>query len=204
MLIAIVGGIGSGKSVVSRIVRIMGYEVYDCDSHAKQLMDASDDIKERIKSEIHPECVTGGRIDRKRLAEIVFDDEEALRKLNGIVHKAVREDLKRWVSDRNGKSSDSNGDGVLLSDDKVLFVETAILYQSGLDRMVDRVWEIVAPLELRVKRVMARNSVDRKEVMSRIESQNSFIPSTLHPSVTHIINDGKLPLLPQIEHVIGI
>lgn len=203
MLIAIVGGIGSGKSVVSRMVSIMGYEVYDCDSHAKQLMDASDDIKVRIKSEIHPECVTGGRIDRKRLAEIVFDDDEALQKLNCIVHTAVREDLKKWVSDRNGKSTDRNGKGVPVCDDNVLFVETAILYQSGLDRIVDWVWEIVAPLELRVKRVMARNSVDRKEVMARIESQNSYIPSTLHPSVTHIINDGKHPLLPQVEQLLS-
>ncbi len=203
MLIAIVGGIGSGKSVVSRMVRIMGYEVYDCDSRAKQLMDASDDIKNRIKSEINPECVTGGLIDRKRLAEIVFDDEVALQKLNGIVHTAVREDLKRWVSDRNGKSTGRNGVGEPVCDDNLLFVETAILYQSGLDRVVDRVWEIVAPLELRVKRVMARNSVDRKEVMARIESQSSYIPSKLHPSVIHIINDGKHPLLPQIEQLLS-
>ncbi len=189
MLTAIVGGIGSGKSVVSRIVEIMGYEVYDCDSRAKLLMDASDDIMSRIKSEIHDECVVDCKIDRKRLAEIVFGDEEALNKLNAIVHAAVREDLKRWVESRDK--------------DKVLFVETAILYQSGLDRMVDAVWEIDAPVDLRVERVMARNSINREEVLARIAAQDSYVPVSLHPSVTHIINDNDMPLLPQVELLLG-
>ena len=189
MLIAIVGGIGSGKSVVSRIVGIMGYEVYDCDSRAKRLMDSSHDIKERIRCEIHAECISGGEIDRKRLAEIVFSDEEALQRLNAIVHTAVREDLKNWVGER--------------SKDAVLFVETAILYQSGLDRLVDAVWEVDAPLDLRIERVMARNSVSREEVLARIASQDSFVPASVHPSVTHIINDNDQPILPQIERLVA-
>ncbi|MDE6859330.1 MAG: dephospho-CoA kinase [Duncaniella sp.] len=189
MLTAIVGGIGSGKSVVSRIVEIMGYEVYDCDSRAKLLMDASTDIMSRLKSEIHDECVVDGKINRKRLAEIVFGDEEALNRLNAIVHAAVREDLKRWVESRDK--------------DKVLFVETAILYQSGLDRMVDAVWEIDAPVDLRVERVMARNSMSREKVLARIAAQDSYVPVSMHPSVKHIINDNDMPLLPQVELLLG-
>lgn len=183
MLIAISGGIGSGKSVVSRIVTVMGYEVYDCDSRAKVLMDSDGNIKERISREIHPECVADGCINRKRLADIVFNDADSLDRLNAIVHAAVRDDLKRWAE----------------SSDAVKFVETAILYQSGIDKMVDAVWEIDAPLDLRISRVMNRNNISREEVLSRIASQDSFIPQSVHPSVIQIINDGVLPLIPQIE-----
>jgi dephospho-CoA kinase len=183
MLIAITGGIGSGKSVVSRIVAMMGYDVYDCDSRAKRLMDTDDVIKARLQQEIHPQCVLDGCIDRKRLAEIVFSDADRLEKLNAIVHSAVRDDLRKWAQLQG----------------KVSFVETAILYQSELDRMVDCVWEVEAPLDLRISRVMERNSVSREEVLARISAQDSFIPSRHHPLVIPIINDGMMPLLPQIE-----
>lgn len=185
MLIAISGGIGSGKSVVSRMVTVLGFDVYDCDSRAKALMDTDLYIKERIRKEIHPECIlTDNCINRKRLANIVFNDSAALDRLNQIVHSAVRDDIKKWEG---------------ASDNGIKFVETAILYQSGLDKMVDMVWEIDAPLDLRIERVMKRNSITREEVLSRIASQDAFTPSVLHHKVKQIINDGILPLLPQIE-----
>lgn len=130
-LIAICGGIGSGKSVVCRIVAAMGHEVYDCDSRAKEIMDCSAEIKNAIACRVHREAIApDGSIDRRRLGEIVFSDAEALARLNSIVHAAVREDLALWAARRPGK---------------LLFVETAILYQSGLDAMVDEVWDVEAP-----------------------------------------------------------
>lgn len=185
MLIAISGGIGSGKSVVSRMVTVLGFDVYDCDNRAKALMDTDLYIKERIRKEIHPECIlTDNGINRKRLADIVFNDAAALDRLNQIVHSAVRDDIRTWEG---------------ASDNGIKFVETAILYQSGLDKMVDMVWEIDAPLDLRIERVMKRNSITREEVLSRIASQDAFTSSVLHHKVKQIINDGILPLLPQIE-----
>lgn len=189
MLTAITGGIGSGKSVVSRVLHAMGYQVYDCDSRAKMLMDADAAIKVRLADDIHPECLLeDGSINRSRLSEIVFRDSEALECLNRIVHEAVRNDLKRWCEANFGS--------------RRLFVETAILYQSGLDAMVDDVWEVNAPLDLRIERVMARNSLTREQVISRISMQDSFVPSELHPRVYKIINDGDIPLLPRIESLL--
>ncbi|MDE6165232.1 MAG: dephospho-CoA kinase, partial [Muribaculaceae bacterium] len=78
-----------------------------------------------------------------------------------------------------------------------IFVETAILYQSGIDRMVDEVWEVTAPFEERVARVMARDGIDREAVCRRIESQKIVVDSP-HENVKVIINDGFTPLLPQI------
>lgn len=190
MLTAITGGIGSGKSVVSKILAVMGYPVYDCDSRAKQLMDRDEEIKKALCNEIHADCVRAdGSINRERLSEIVFRDAEALGRLNAIVHAAVRSDLKKWC--QTNFSSER------------LFVETAILYQSGLDAMVDEVWSIDAPTELRIERVMARNSFSRQQVEARIASQDSYIPGSLHPQIVRIINDGCIPVLPQIEKILG-
>ncbi|MCM1139833.1 MAG: dephospho-CoA kinase [Muribaculum sp.] len=187
-LIAITGGIGSGKSVVSKILTSMGYCVYDCDKRAKSLMDASDEIKARISSEVLGDCVVDGMIDRQRLAEKVFKDEQALTRLNEIVHSAVRNDLIDWSSNNTSK---------------IQFVETAIPYQSGLEKIVDKIWEVDAPLNLRIERVMCRNSMTREAVLSRITSQNNFIPRELHSDIVHIVNDGDIPLLPQIEALLS-
>lgn len=189
-IIAIAGGIGSGKSVVSRIVAAMGYAVYDCDSRAKWLMDNSDDIKAAISDAIDRTCIKDGEIDRKALAAIVFNDETKLATLNAIVHGAVRRDFASWVQ------------GCTQHVGQPCFVETAILYQSGLDAMVDEVWMVDAPVDLRIKRVMQRNGLRQEEVKARIATQDSFTPAIPHPAIHPITNDGATPLLPRIEQLL--
>lgn len=188
-IVALTGGIGSGKSVVSRILRIKGYEVIDTDAHAKAIMDSDDDIKQRLTAEIDNSVVHNGVIDRRRLAEIVFADSEKLALLNSIVHGKVRDSLLNIANQRDG----------------VLFVETAIFYQSGLNRMADAEWRVESPLELRISRVMARNSLRRDEVIARIASQK-FIPNSdePQPSLTIIYNDEQHLLLPQINEAIAV
>lgn len=184
-LIAITGGIGSGKSVVSNILRAMGHYVYDCDARAKKIVDNDHAIKARIGSEIAPECVDAdGNVRRDLLAGIVFADERALSRLNSIVHSAVRADILRMAEE---------------STSAVMFVETAILYQSELDLMVDEVWEVMAPEQLRINRVMRRNGLSREQVKARIDAQDGFVAARKHKKVKEIINDEILPLLPQIE-----
>lgn len=188
-LIAITGGIGSGKSVVSNVLRAIGYEVYDCDIMARRLMQQSTSIKERIATEIAAEALTSdGDINRTQLARIVFSDPEMLRRLNAIVHHHVREHLHSWYS-----ALSTAGTGVA-------FVETAILYESHIDRMVDSVWQVEADTETRVSRVMARNNISREEVLNRIASQQSCVPdSERHPSTHIIVNSGTDAILPRIE-----
>lgn len=189
MLTAISGGIGCGKSVVSRMVAALGFPVYDCDTRAARIMDEDEAIKARIAEQIHPEVLhPDGSIDRKRLAGIVFADYEALQRLNAIVHAAVRSDVRRWSEMQTSARC---------------FVETAILYQSGLDRMVDDVWEVDAPLDLRIERVMKRNGIGREEVISRISSQERFVTKSRHACISILVNDGFEPLLPQVENLLG-
>lgn len=190
-IIAIAGGIGCGKSVVSHVVSAMGYPVYDCDSNAKLLMDGSDSIKTSIADSISSACIKGGAIDRATLAEIVFNDAEKLTCLNTIVHTAVREHFMSWINDNAQRAK------------AVCFIETAILYQSGLDSAVNEVWTVDAPLELRIARVMQRNRLSRDNVLSRISSQDSFVPASIHPNSVIITNDGDTPLLPRIEQLLS-
>lgn len=183
-LTAISGGIGSGKSVVAHIVAAMGYDVYDCDLRARALMESAA-IREALAEEFGSEIFDdSGTLIRPALAAIVFADGERLQALNAITHAAVRADLTSWAEAHSGGRA---------------FVETAILYQSGLDKMVGRVWEVVAPRHLRISRVVARNGLTESEVIARIESQDNYTPSSPHPVVSTILNDGFHPLLPQIE-----
>lgn len=183
-LIAITGGIGSGKSIASRVLTAMGYEVYDCDSRAKEIMDRDRNIHRRIAEEVEPKCISDCGINRAILSATVFADAERLAAINAIVHGAVKEDIALWLA------------GL---DKKTAFVETAILYESGLDRMVDCVWEVSAPTELRIERVMRRSALTEEAVIARIKAQESTIADTPHPHIIKLINDGVSPLLPQIE-----
>ncbi|MDE7376684.1 MAG: dephospho-CoA kinase [Muribaculaceae bacterium] len=184
-LIAITGGIGSGKSVVCSVLRALGYPVYDCDSRAKALMDADTEIKRRIAADINPSAIdANGCIDRKALSAIVFNDADKLAALNAIVHSAVRADLRAWKK-------------TMPTDCSICFVETAILYQSGLDREVEAVWEVAAPVDVRIARVQKRSGLTAAEVRARIASQ-SFTPASPHPVTCPIINDGHTSLLRQI------
>lgn len=179
--IAIIGGIGSGKSVVSRLLSLMGYPVYDCDSNAKRLMDESEDIHRGLVDIFGPPAVTPEGINRAYIASIAFKDAEKLSKLNSLVHPAVLHDFDRWAQ-QNGE---------------IVFVETAILSESGMSKSVDAVWSVEAPLECRVERVMVRNAMSREDVMRRISSQATTIPDEI-TSVTHLINDDSHALIPQI------
>lgn len=185
-LIAITGGIGSGKSVVSRILRAYGYSVYDCDTEAKRLMDSDNAIKQQLCRHISPRAVRpDGTIDRPHISQIVFADRSRLEALNNIVHSAVRDHLRRWV-DR--------------APDGPVFVETAILYESGLNEDVDAEWRVVAPDELRIERTMARSSLSREQVLARMRAQQTEpAPDAIHPPLFTIDNNLSTPLLPQID-----
>lgn len=188
LIIAITGGIGCGKSVVSEMLRKMGQQVYDCDSRAKVLMENPEIIQE-IALRISKKVITPqGTLSRSRLGEIVFTNPDKLQKLNNIVHHHVRADIVKWIEQNHACQA--------------LWIETAILYQSGLDKMVDQVWEVTAPIQLRLDRVMQRNSMSHNQVQNRIDSQNrTAIPNTRN----HIMieNDGITPLLPQIESLLA-
>lgn len=188
MLIAITGGIGSGKSVVARMLRTMGHTVYDCDIRARQLIDGSAAIKKAISDNIGRHCITDdGSVDRKAISDIVFKDAEKLSLLNRITHAAVRKDIEIYRQKLGSVT---------------MFLETAILYQSEIDKMVDAVIEVSAPDDLRIRRVMHRNSLKYDEVLNRINAQFCAVENP-HPKIFTIYNDGMAPVLPQLQTIIN-
>lgn len=171
--------------MVSRMLAAMGYEVYDCDRRARDLIDGSRDILSAIASRISGDVVSESWVlDRKALAEIVFGDDKKLRVLNGITHAAVRKDVATWAANAGCSG-------------RPVFVETAILYTSGLDRVVDMVWEVTAPTEMRIARAMSRDNADRVSVERRVASQQSEAASG-HGNVKCIVNDGITAVVPQV------
>lgn len=183
-IIAISGGIGSGKSVVSRILRSWNYPVFDCDNEAKRLMDNDDTIKALIARDICADAIIDNNIDRKRLADVVFNNAAKLQRLNEIVHTSVRNLLRSWTSN---------------IDTQYAFVETAILRSSGLENDVDAEWFVDAPKDIRIQRVIKRNGISAADVNARMDSQKYDEQPSLIIPVTTIINDGDTPLLPQLQ-----
>lgn len=184
--IAITGGIGAGKSVVQSILKALGHEVYDCDLRAKMLMDSDIRILNAIGERVCPEAVIGSSLDRKTLAERVFNDKGALAVLNEIVHKEVVRDFREWSATR-----------------VPAFVETAILCTSGLDREVDEIWEVTAPEAVRVERVKKRNpELTESQILSRIEAQRGEQEVLSGVPTKKISNDGLTPILPRIEELL--
>ena len=182
-VVGITGGIGSGKSVVSRFLRAMGYAVYDSDAEAKRIMDGDEALKKQLSEIFGADIYAGGRLDRRALAGKVFSDASALARLNAAVHPAVRSDFRRWA--------EAHGDA------PIVFMESAILAESGFTDMVDAVWLVEAPEEIRVARVVQRDSCSSQEARQRIRAQWSDEIKERYASVV-LHNDDKTPLIPQI------
>lgn len=155
----ITGGIGAGKSIVSRLLRLKGYFVYDCDYDAKRLMNSDAGLQNTLRNVFGSDIIQlSGNIDRAALGALVFSKPELLEKLNSIVHPAVKNDLLLWAAN-HAKSQ------------QPLFVESAILASSGISDCCNDVWYVDAPQEARIRRVKARNSLDEETVKKRIKAQ---------------------------------
>lgn len=179
-MIAITGGIGSGKSVVSQVLRIMGYRVYDCDREAKRLMNTEDELKSSLREAFGVDTyLTDGRLNKPYLAQVIFSNADNLQKMNSIVHPVVARDFLRSGAQ---------------------FVESAILFEAGFDALIhpDKVWCVAAPLELRIQRAMLRDHATRAQIISRIESQMSQEEKIRRSDVT-IFNDSQHSIIEQIH-----
>lgn len=155
--LGITGGIGSGKSVVSKTLKVLGIPVYDCDSRAKWLQENDADVRQEIMSLLGDDVYEGSRLNRKKMATMIFSDATLLAKVEGIVHPAVEKDFSRWCMEQKKN---------------VVALESAILYECGLDKKcIDKVCLVYAPTETRTERVALRDSANIEEIRRRMANQ---------------------------------
>lgn len=181
--LAITGSIGSGKSVVSRMMNVLGVPVYDCDANAKRLMTENEYIVSELKRMFGEECYEeDGALNRQYIAARIFTDKENIERVNALVHPVVKRDFELWATKQNVD---------------VVAVETAILYESGLVNSVDKVLVVWAEKETAIKRTMLRSGMSRVQVESRMNNQMG-VDDLLLMSDYSLYNDGDEPLLPQV------
>lgn len=155
-IIGITGGIGSGKSTISNMLREAGYPVLDCDFHARQFYNSDVNLISDMKKTFGENIYKDGILDRKALAEIVFNDKTSLDKLNSIIHPKVKEYMFFQI-----KESKSD----------LFFVESAILFESGFNKHMDKILTVTAPKEVRIKRAMDRDNTTREKIEARMKFQ---------------------------------
>lgn len=160
--LGITGGIGSGKSFVSRCLKEgFSVQVYDTDREAKRLMLEHEGIRADLIALLGEEVYTAAGLNKPLLAAYIFSSPENAQKVNAIVHPRVKEDFRNWAFRQEQTGCQLVG------------VESAILFESGFDREVDKTLTVSAPLELRIARVMERDRVGREQVLERITAQIS-------------------------------
>jgi dephospho-CoA kinase len=180
--VGITGGIGSGKSTVSRIFELLGVPVYYADTAAKEIMQTDAELKSKVQEHFGPDIYKNGVLDRAALGKIVFNDKEQLELLNSLVHPATMRHSDEWANKQNAP---------------YVLKEAALLFESGSSQSLDKIIGVFAPQPLRLLRVMKRDNVTREEVLARMNKQiDENIKMRLCDYVIH--NDEQQQVIPQV------
>ena len=183
--IGITGGIGSGKSVVASLFSLFDVPVYIADEESKKLVDVHPGIRSRLVGLFGNEIYTSQGLNRKLLASYIFGDAgNNLCKVNEIIHPEVNRHFLSWAENLSSPAC---------------AIESAILFESGFDSIVDVRLMVYAPLEVRICRVMERDHIERESVERRIKAQMSDEEKKDRSDYV-IFNDEKKALIPQVEN----
>ena len=202
MIIGITGGIGSGKSVIAKQLRQMGYEVYDTDSEAKRIIVEDATVREQMTALFGEEVYQDGVYQTALVAQQVFADKNLLAKLNAIVHPAVKADIISKFRSLGVTSEPSAPSEPLNNDSGLFFIECAILFQAGFDVLCDKVVAVTAPEDIRLERVIARDHSDMNKVRARMRAQEA--EKDLARADIVINNDSTTPIPTLCKEIIHL
>lgn len=184
--IGITGGIGSGKTVVGRILEAMHYPVYYSDERAKELVDSDPTIRAELIKLVGTEVYLGDKLNRPFLAEKIFKDDAIRLKVNAIIHPQVRKAFAEWAKKQTSE---------------LVFNEAAILFETGAYKLMDANILVSAPEEIKIKRVMLRDKIAKEVVIERM--LNQWTDEQKIPMADFVLmNDDVQPLLKQVENTI--
>ena len=154
-IVGLTGGMGTGKTSILNLFKKKNINCFNSDIIAKNLMD--NDLKEEIKTLFGSDIYEKGKLNRKKISKIVFNDIKKLNKLNSIVHPAVRKNFRDFI--KNNEK------------DKFIVYETALLFETGFNRECDIIILIVSPFKKRIERIMKRDGLLKSEIIRRIDHQ---------------------------------
>lgn len=181
--VGITGGIGSGKSIVCEVFRQLGIHVYIADTMARALMNTDPKLMQALTLRFGKSLYKNGQLNRELLAGIVFENKEAIRFVNSIVHPAVAQDFEVWSHQ--------------FTNEPYIIEEAALLFESGAYKMMDKMITVYSPADIRVKRVMERDNATLFQVKQRMENQISD-EEKVKRSDFIIANDSRHSILEQV------
>ncbi len=180
--VGLTGGIGSGKSYVAKIFSALGIPIYNSDLEAKKLYLRDDVRKLMILNFGNDVYLESGYINKNYLANIIFNDKNALHKVNSIIHPLVKKHFDKWLEEHKQVA--------------YIIKEAAILFESGAFKFMDKNIVVTAPIKLRIERVIKRDKTDKETVLNKINKQLSD-EELIKRCDLNIINNEKV-LLPQV------
>ncbi|MEM0940580.1 MAG: dephospho-CoA kinase [Bacteroidota bacterium] len=186
-LIGVTGGIGSGKSTVCKVFELLGHKVYYADDRGKWLMNHETSLKKRIRTLFGNNAYFKNRLNRKYIGELVFKSPDLLKKLNELVHPAVAIDLQKWISENNRE--------------KMLFDESALLFEVGSHKEMDLTILVTAPGEIRIQRVISRDNYRTETSIKEIMNQQMRDEEKINLADFVIQNDNKQSVIKQIMNL---
>jgi dephospho-CoA kinase len=178
MRVGITGGIGSGKTTVCRVFSVIGIPVFYADEEAKKLTESDIRVIEGLSAISGTDLYSDGVLDRKRLATIIFNDNEKLLRVNALIHPLVGEVFTSWVEQQNTP---------------YVILESAILFDSVVSSLVDKVIAVTAPLDERINRVVIRSGLTPGEVKERIRNQLS--EEEIIKRSDYVIHNGDMDMV---------
>jgi dephospho-CoA kinase len=182
LIIGITGGIGSGKSTISNIFKVLGIPVFDADSAAKTIMNTNEPLKQQLQQKFGDEVYINGMLNRKYLADIVFKDAYQLELLNALVHPVAIQAGLQWAAQQTAP---------------YIIKEAALLFEAGSAFNLNYIIGVYAPQALRIQRVMYRDNITREEVQNRMNKQiDEEMKMKLCDFV--IVNDEQQMVIPQV------
>lgn len=207
MIVGLTGGIGSGKSYIAQALAQRGFAVYDCDREAKRIIAENKEVQAAIIDLLGEEAFIDGKYNTEYVAKRVFEDPQLLESLNKIVHPAVKKD----ICQQSGLSVKRSVSETVCQAKPVLFIESAILFESGLDKLCDKIVVVTAPEETRIARTIARDYQGEatpeniNKVRARIHAQKEIPASTEVPQgrILTVINDEASVLSGIIDRISG-
>ncbi len=187
-VLGITGGIGSGKSVVARCLRNMDIPVYNCDDEAKRLNDTHPAIRQALTALIGNNTYdTDGHLNKSVLATYLFADQQNASRINAIIHPHVMDDFLQWKQRQVSPW---------------VAIESAILFESGFNRLADKILTVSAPEEIRIERAVKRDHTSPKAVRQRMRHQMSD-DEKVKLSDYIVLNDEEHPIIPQILDILA-